>query len=127
MSEQKVRNLVRILNEYPDVETSSSCGGHKDPSDCQLPENEWSVTFDIWGKNKDSNRPSLNGWKSLGKISHAIFEYLSEGDGEINLICCNLSDRKTDPEGLCNYFEVHGYGADVGLFCKVLKAGVSER
>ena len=122
--DKKVKRLVKILNLYPDVETSGSCGGHKNPAPCQHPENEWTVTFEIWGKNKEADLPSKNGWMSLGKISHATAEYYGEADGDINLICCNLSDRETDPEGLCNFFEVQGVNADIEIFCNILERNI---
>jgi hypothetical protein len=119
--DRNVRKLVKILNKYPGVETVSSCGGHKLPTSCQVPENEWEITFDIFGVNKEVDLPSPDGWKSLGKISHATFEYLEINNGKIDLLVCNLSDRETDPEGLCNYFALHGYDSDIEKFCNILR------
>ena len=119
--DKNVKKLIDILNKYPGIETISSCGGHKNPSSCQSPENEWEITFDIFGKDKESDLPCPEGWMSLGKLSHATFEYLEIADGKIDLIVSNLSDREIDPEGLCNYFALHGYDSDIKKFCNILE------
>jgi hypothetical protein len=122
----KVKGLVDVMNKYPGINTSSSCGGHKNPESGQVPFGEWYVNFDIWGEDPDADMPSFDGWKSLGKLSHATFEYIEVGDGRIDLVVCNLSDRDDDPEGLCNYFEVHGYNADIKIFTNILKKHIPK-
>ena len=126
--DKNVRRLVKILNKYPGVRTSSSCGGHNNPTEHQLPENEWSVGIDIFGKNIEADMPCYEGWGSLGKISHATMEYILEDEKDIEgsdidiiIVFCNLSDREIDPDGRCNYFEIRGHNADINIFCDILE------
>ncbi len=42
-----IRDLVRALNEVPGLTTTSSCGGHKNPTFYQQPLGTFQVTFDV--------------------------------------------------------------------------------
>lgn len=126
--DKNISKLVGILNKYPGITTSASCGGHTNPTECQMPENEWYVVFDAWGSDEFAELPSLDGWKSLGKISHATYEYLSVAEkGKIELHLCNLCDRESDPEGINNEFELHGYDADLPIIYNILKTHLPTR
>ncbi|HEY5146569.1 MAG TPA: hypothetical protein VII82_07365 [Polyangiaceae bacterium] len=83
-----VRKLVRILNEYDDVETLGSCGGHETPmSGNSAPANEWWVMFWLKPANREvtlatmhdldvSAIPSESGWFHLEQLVYWINERL---------------------------------------------------
>jgi len=122
--DENVERLVSILNKYPDISTTSSCGGHEKPDKFQLPVNMWTISIGVPPRSKRDGSMTLKAWQSLGKISHAAMEYLQECDEDDSDICIhfwNASDRETDPDGECNAFEIEGTNADIELFCDILE------
>jgi hypothetical protein len=70
-----VVGLIRVLNEFPGIETVGSCGGHdaqKNPSQC--PADEWYVTFAL--EPADSQAlvavPTPEAWISLEFLAYEI-------------------------------------------------------
>lgn len=59
-----VRALVAALNAMDSVTTWCSCGGHKDPVDCQVPSDEFFVNFTV--------RPDASGWADLRCVGRAV-------------------------------------------------------
>lgn len=117
-----IRELVKILNGFPDVDTFSSCGGHKDNSEFQCSEGKFYVGFDIGNSKSRSNLPSKKGWGSLGKILQSVSDYEAGSDfGDLNIIACNLSEERDDPNGFCNSFELHGSDIDIPSLVKILE------
>ncbi len=64
--DERVRYLLVTLNRIPGVDTSSSCGGHSNPSAGQASEEEFYVNFDVERNKK--------GWRAVELISWAVSE-----------------------------------------------------
>lgn len=64
-ADKRVQNLVKVLNDLPDVYTCSSCGGHNDPENREnaVPEGYFYIQFIV--------EPTEKGFLSLGIIDLA--------------------------------------------------------
>jgi hypothetical protein len=74
--DSNVRELVRELNQFPDLHTIGSCGGHPEPlTKVSAPEGHWWVTLQPdW---TDDGRVSLEfvAWaaRDLARAKHIVF------------------------------------------------------
>ena len=82
--DERVRNLVVVLDTNPGIDTFSSCGGHPDPQRGQHKEGEFCINFSL--------KYTEAGWHALWRITQAIWEIDHErisltpwpdGDGDI--------------------------------------------
>jgi hypothetical protein len=67
-----VRNLVRVLNQFPGVKTYTSCGGHAEvENSCQMSEGTWYVDFNV--------DRSDEGWMSLEFFGWIAYDGMDKG------------------------------------------------
>jgi hypothetical protein len=100
-TDRRMKKLVRVLNDLPDVYTCSSCGGHKDLENREnpVPEGYFYVQFIL--------EPTENGFLSLGIIDLAartvdnenlVVKVLNCTDNP-NLVMFNiLGKNRADPD-----------------------------
>jgi hypothetical protein len=67
-----VRNLIRVLNQFPGVKTYTSCGGHAEvENSCQMSEGTWYVDFNV--------DRSDEGWMSLEFFAWVAYDGMDSG------------------------------------------------
>ena len=104
--DENMKDIVRLLNKFPGIETMSCCGGHKNPDIGQMPEGEWYVNFDVCD---NKGYPTKAGWGSVGKILQAIDACTFEdANVKIALTLWNPEDREMNPRGIASLFELKG-------------------
>lgn len=73
--DENIRELVRVLNEFPGIVTTSSCGGHSNPKPFQKSAGEWEIFIQL---EDDDERPSSEAWKSIQLISFAFTKLIAD-------------------------------------------------
>ncbi len=101
--DDRIRNLVEVFNDLPDVYTCGSCGGHQDPGNREnpVPEGCFYIQFLV--------EPTENGFLSLGIIDRAA-RTVSTDDLMVKVMNCTdnpklvmftiVGKNWVDPDGL---------------------------
>ena len=113
MIDKKMKKLVDILDQFPDINTffSRHC--------C----NDWVVSFII----KGDGAPSPTGWKSTKIISQAAEAYSYTFCGNVILELwknpqkCEYDDDETGDAFDYNAFALYGLDADIEIFYEYLE------
>jgi hypothetical protein len=78
--DERVRELVVVLNSVPQIYTFSSCGGHPEPLlGGQVPSGEFYVCFELEAAN-EQGFPTPVGWESLRRIAEATLPFFPSVD-----------------------------------------------
>lgn len=104
--DENVRDLLTVLESLPGVYTNSSCGGHREPTDDQLNENEFYVDFCL----DDEEPASL---ASLTLLTYVCQE-VSSPDGPTCLITPWYDEVLR--------FDLHGYDVTPETVADALRA-----
>lgn len=97
-----VRNLARVLNEFPGVHTYTSCGGHADPANStQAEEGCWYVDFHV--------DRSDDGWASLEHLAWMAYDFMPR-DGGVELLA--LAKSPWNDPGQMLFFRWAGLDPD---------------
>lgn len=114
-------SLVQALNAWPGIQTVSSCGGHKDNKDYQLPMGEWQVMFQLEPARVYS--PSVQAWLSLEALAYGFSKRF-----ESDKVC--LTVFSTDPflngSGESIYFNLKGKDIEPDAAAKFLGTLIKE-
>jgi len=71
--DERIKNLIAAINKLPHIFTTASCGGHENPSECQVNGDEFTVTITIDYLNNKA-------WKSVEVLtfcaSKAVIDWM---------------------------------------------------
>lgn len=98
--EPNVVPLLKVMNSFPGLQTTESCGGHKDPQPWQTPEGLFTVLFVV--------DHTLEGLVSL-----EFLVWIVNGSGPLQRngeIVCNSFPPYLNTPGQAHYFAWHGIG-----------------
>lgn len=65
--DQNIVSLLKSINAFDGIFTTSSCGGHENPQPYQLPAGKWEVFMSL---QSEENRPSLAAWLSIEHLAY---------------------------------------------------------
>ena len=105
-------DLVKVLNEFPGVITTGSCGGHSNPGPGQNPAGEFSVAFKV--------EHTEHGQLSLEFLVWAVNNSLVRTGHNVRIYPYCAPPYLNDP-GHTLYFVLEGADADPGTIAKHLR------
>ena len=107
-----VRNLVRILNLYPYVETLGSCGGHEEITNAsQCPAGDFWVTLNF--------KPHPSARFAIEFLAWAINSDYRRADHDVVFMPKSPPPYLNTP-GECQYWVIEGYGEDANELSRFL-------
>jgi len=90
-----VRKLVKTINSYPGIQTTLSCGGHRNPkfTHSQVSENEFYIEFKF-----TTQPPTKEAWQSFRNIARlihgsALYDWALKPDRWVKIEVCELDER----------------------------------
>ncbi len=67
--DSNVVELIKALNAFPDIVTTSSCGGHRNSKPYQKPEGEWEIFLSLVTV---EGKPTDDAWTSIELLAFAF-------------------------------------------------------
>ena len=112
MIDERVKELVCILNKFKGIETFSSCGGHANPKPSQIGRGRFYVDFWV--------DPNKTGFGSLEKINQLVSNIFPT----VRIIVGDVGGIEEDDEP-CMCFEIQGR-ANPGMIALALQDRLRE-
>ncbi len=115
--DENILPLVNVLNGLEGVTTFGSCGGHKDPTQCQEDEGCWYVLLEI-SKNE-------TGWYMLEFLAWLINHDMRKTDRQVNLFLTSPPPFINEP-GSMLAFGLEGFDEDPQYLADYISKAVEE-
>lgn len=111
--EEKVLQLVVVLNKFPGIYTVESCGGHKNPKIGQMAENSWMVICKF-------QLQDLKGLYSLEQLAYIFNTFLFSAGEKVSLKIYTREPNGLEP-GSRLMFMLQGEDVEANMIANLLQ------